>query len=179
MTWLPLSKNTLSSLPQSQHHWLRDPGSLTKKLRESPYHKIRLHLISAGWGHADLEESLFLNITSQQPVWVRELEWKMSDECWISARVVIPDQAFNHSEFQKILILGSHSIGDLLFNNPTTTRGPFEFSQLLGYRTPPYVPKTLKPIWARRSIFSFENYPILISEFFLPIFFHNLNAYGS
>lgn len=75
--------------------------------------------------------------------------------------------------WQGLSALGNKPLGAALFANPLVKRTPLAFKKL-GARDELYMRAcrilALKPphLWARRSIFSLQGCPILVTEVFLP-----------
>lgn len=75
--------------------------------------------------------------------------------------------------WQGLSKLGNKPLGAALFANPLIKRTPLAFKKL-GTRDPLYLracqilTATPPQLWARRSIFSLKDSPILVTEVFLP-----------
>ena len=69
--------------------------------------------------------------------------------------------------------LGTRPLGAALFSDPRVQRTPLAF-RAIGPRHPLFrratvVPaSSLRPLWARRSLFLLEGAPLLVTEIFLP-----------
>jgi chorismate--pyruvate lyase len=69
--------------------------------------------------------------------------------------------------------LGNRSLGSLLFTHPLVIRRPLHFKALRAHN-PLYRSATQNlegasdPLWARRSLFTLQGAPLLVTEVFLP-----------
>ena len=97
----------------------------------------------------------------------------MEDHLGVHARVyaetVVP--AATAEQHPWLLELGGDPLGETLQQRPDVSRGEFEFA-LLG---PAQLPEHLarlgiadQPLWARRSQFSIDAAPLVVTEIFLP-----------
>jgi chorismate--pyruvate lyase len=166
-------------IPPSRWSWVRDPGSLTQRLRTWAPHQIQFHVLTSNLGEVTTEERLALHLTDENPHWVREIEWRYQNELWIVARTIIPHTLQTHSDlYLALLNAQTSSIGSILLSSGGFLRGPIELAKL-----PPShfyysivkgkIPQlNAKYLWTRRSIFSRGEERILVSEIFLPAFFN-------
>ncbi len=129
--------------------WLSYKPSLTKRLREFTDNKITLHLIHEDW-----------EVIDNNPSWIRKIQWRLHNSCWIEANLQIPKTSIN-AETQCLLNTHKRPIGEQLFTEPSLQRSEFEFFQILNY------PNT----WIRQSIFHFKQQPLTLKETFFPPFF--------
>ncbi len=160
---------------EHERAWLTDEGSLTQRLRAVTHGKIEHRIFQEGLDIPENNECQFLNIPERTETYVREIDWWHASKLWVAARVIIPKETARGHD-HPLRTIGKRSLGDILFANPNVDRGDFEFAQLtrahvLFHRAELYVPKSLSFIWARRSLFYFDEAPLLICEIFLPIVF--------
>jgi chorismate-pyruvate lyase len=115
-------------------------------------------------------------------LWIREVLFHNTLIPLTYGRVVMPYSTYQHH--QAVLdALGNRPIGKtLLYANPTVTRSAFEFACLdethllfqqacrgeacLAHRQDTPRPDIGPPLWARRSLFMWENHPLSITEVF-------------
>lgn len=129
--------------------WLSYKPSLTARLREFTNQQISFHLIKESW---ELVENI--------PTWVRCIQWRLADNCWIEANLLIPKSSIV-AETASLLSSHERPIGEQLFTEPSLTRSNFEFFEV------PDQPAT----WIRKSTFTFKNQPLTLIETFYPCFF--------
>ncbi len=167
----PASLQPLTGLNSVQQDWLLDQGSLTQRLRASTQGHIQHHLCFSGWGNLLADEVSLFSQQDDASVWVREIEWRLEDSVWVAARVVIPRRCCT----RELLNLGERSLGEVLFADKSLKRSSLELACLsaqhpyhqLAFRAAP----ASDIVWARRSIFHFQQQPLLVAEIFLPPIF--------
>ena len=135
-------------LTPQQIDWLTNKASLTQQLRTFTQDKITHHLLYDDWGILDQNEE----------AWIRKMEWRLYDETWIAATVMIPATSIT-PETDALTRIGKRSIGDILFQDPQLTRSDFTFSKEVGHG------------WSRQSVFYFKQHPLIIREHFYRAFF--------
>lgn len=139
--------------------WLSSKDSLTKKLRKFTHDHISHHLFYDDWGDAPDFAYAALNIAHDSKTWIRKMQWRMGKSIWLDCTVVIPAASIT-TETTALKNIGTNSIGDILFQDPTLKRSDFTFI------------KEGDDHWSRYSLFYFYGKPLLIDESFLPGFFH-------
>lgn len=135
-------------LTAQQIDWLTSKESLTKRLRTFTHHKITLELLYDDWGIVD----------DNATAWIRRMEWRYDNQVWVVGTVIIPESSIN-AETTVLTQIGTKSIGDTLFQDPTLTRSDFSFSKLDN------------GMWSRQSTFYFMKQPLIITEKFTWEFF--------
>lgn len=149
-----------------------DPQSTTDRALTIDPKGFEIYLMNNGFAKAMPEEYQCLGIDLQDIVWVREVELRLLARPVMLARAVISCAALEHS-FNQIKYLGTQSLGYYLFRLPDIRRSPFEFKQLkqgneLYQRALPYQGQNPSDLWARRSVFSYQEEHLLLTEVFLP-----------
>jgi chorismate--pyruvate lyase len=132
---------------------------------------VHLRLISEQFDSAFSDEQACFD-TIHSDFWIRKI-FLCSDETPLSyGRVIVPKSTY--LRFQKDFDqLKTKPIGEtLLHHNPQVKRYPFEYRFLektdpLSKDTQLVYPKLNTPSWARRSLFTWEGFPLLITEVFL------------
>lgn len=109
-----------------------------------------------------------------EPTLIREVLIASQPRQWMFARTVFP-RSLLAGKYECLAHLENRALGSVLFNDPDMKRGPFEFIEL--QPTMPLYKKTLDSgvslekntrMWARRSVFTLKENPLLLSEVFLP-----------
>ncbi len=155
--------------------WLTKPYILSKALKRVSS-KLEVKVLDQSFAPAFDDELKRLNLQSDATTFVRQvLLMGDANQALTYGRVVIPLKTYQ-AHFQDFEKLGSQLIGEtLLYNNPDVLRSGFEYryfdahEPLWNYiyrHLPQGTPK--QNLWARRSVFSIKESPILISELFLP-----------
>lgn len=138
---------------------------------------VRLQLISEQLTSAFPEETACFETIPYQTkcgrvYWVRKIFLRSHDLPLSYARVVVPETTYLRfqSDFDH---LKTKPIGEtLLHHNPAVIRYPFEYRFLtkddLLSQDIQAIDSTIKaPGWARRSLFTWSGFPLLITEVFL------------
>lgn len=161
-----------------QWQWLTSTDSLTERLRQSSNRTASMQLLRAEWSNAlDEEKELFAPFPAENAgrFWLREIIHVYQQQPWIWGRVIIPEKTL---QITKLDGQSPQPIGDVLFNDPHTTRDQLSLARLspqhLYYQKVQsnFLAQAELPLWSRRSIIWFKQQPLLIAEVFLPEFFN-------
>jgi chorismate--pyruvate lyase len=151
--------------------WLRDHGSLTQRIQQR-CERFSVLNVKNGLARIALDESALLHIAPQQLAWSREVFLCADDQ-----PVVFAHSACRAGDLRgawhALRGLGNKPLGAVLFSHPQVIRHPLHYKSLpahhplyrratVGLLTPP------SRLWARRSLFYLYNYPLLVTEVFLP-----------
>ena len=146
-----------SSIPDFWRHWLTDNGSLTQRLIELKPGHFRVRLLREYRGHATPLEYRALGLSIKHPVWIREVSLCIDDDVVVFGRTVIPISTLT-GKHTRLLSLGERSLGSYLFRQPGIFRRSLSFARVHEPRLPVN--------WCRRSVFSLDNKPLLVTESF-------------
>ena len=141
-------------------NWLLDTGSLTERVQASCQH-FALQLLGQKTQvpHPSEQSLLFANGDTRYQA--REILLCGDGTPWVFARSIIP-QAFVDAELSE---LGNEPLGKRLFNDARFKRSEFQLCHLsasaFGY-------DTSHTLWGRRSLFTLDNYSMIVAEVFLP-----------
>ncbi len=152
--------------------WLRDQGSLTRRLMNLYGNDFSVRLLSEQWVKPQIDEAQLLQIPPHQRVLLRQVQLLCARQVLVYARSVIPLKTLEGRQ-RRLKHLGNKPLGGALFANPRLKR---EMQQLatIWPRDPMFdiatsnSPGHFDRIWGRRSLFRIDNKPLLVSEFFLP-----------
>jgi chorismate lyase len=148
---------------------LADKGSLTDRFKQMMGYAPVLTKLSQKRQFVSFEESLSLDIPFRQMALVREIKMADGENDWMFARTIVPHQTLS-GPAKRIAFLNEKPIGQILFGRHGAKRismqvditSDFPQSLLrLGY-------EKRQPLWRRRSIFEFNQAPLLVTEIFLP-----------
>ncbi len=156
-----------------QFEWLTKPYILSKALKRISK-DITVKVLDQRFMSAISDEYMALGIPQDELPFVRQVFLVGENQVPLTyGRVVIPKQTYqaHFGDFEK---LGSKLLGEsLLYNNPDVIRSEFEFAclendprQIFVLEQLPDLPQ--QPLWARRSVFSIKQHPLLVTELFLP-----------
>ena len=159
------------SLPRTVRHWLCDTGSLTQRLR-TRCQTFQVVPLATGLIRPDQDEYGPLGLTPGTYAYVREVLLLCNGVPVVFAHSVLPYPSLRGA-WNGISRLGNRPLGQALFSDHRIQR------QSLAYRNiHPNHPLfrslarqhavDVKTLWARRSVFSLNTQPLLVTEVFLP-----------
>lgn len=170
-TWQTCLDQPFFGYTPEQWAWLISIDSLTQRLSQLSGNNNRIQLLNTTWGTACAEEGELLALT-QPVVWIREIIHLHQHDPWIWARVVIPEDTLQKTGLD---VHTSESIGHILFQDRDLKRTQLAFTLLpehhfYCHRAAAYILNPEERLLARRSIFWFQQQPLLVVEVFLPAF---------
>jgi len=168
--WLTQSELGQGVLTSALTSWLFDRGSLTSRLKDH-CHDFSVVVLNSGAGAISAQEQLLFPAI-EMPLHCREVLLLCDGIPQVYARSLIVKQALEHSAIG-LKQLGNNSLGQVLFQAPQAQRGSIEVSQFSCQSSVATLARELnlsptQPLWGRRSIFTLQQYPLLVSEMFLP-----------
>lgn len=152
--------------------WLRDQGSLTRRLVNRCGNDFSVRLLSEQWVRPRIDEARLLRIPPHQRVLLRQVQLRCARQVLVYARSVIPLKTLE-GRHRRLKHLGNKPLGGALFANPRLKRELQQLATILP-RDPMFDIALsdnqghFERIWGRRSLFRIDNKPLLVSEFFLP-----------
>ena len=158
------------ALPEYLQSWLLDPDSLTARLKKH-CHQFRVELLGQHIECCQAHEAV-ATIPAGEKVLVREVLLYCDDKPQVFARSLLPISSLTGEE-QALADLGTQSLGQVLFNNPSLERKTIEIAEFssassVGQLARDLQLDTTQTLWGRRSIFMLENKPLMVAEVFLP-----------
>lgn len=158
------------SLTDYLQSWLLDPNSLTSRLK-SHCQQFRVELLGQQVEPCQANES-FSGIEVGEKVLVREVLLYCDEKPQVFARSLLPLSSLTGKE-QVLANLGTQSLGQVLFNNPSLRRQAIEVAEFDGNSAVGKLAAHLSlkfeyNLWGRRSIFVLEDKPLMVAEVFLP-----------
>lgn len=165
--WQGISSFTV---PEHLQSWLLDPNSLTARLK-THCHQFRVELLGQQIEHCQAHEAVAA-IPVGEKVLVREVLLYCDDKPQVFARSLLPMSSLTGAE-QVLANLGTQSLGQVLFNNPSLERkvievATFDLTSSVGKLASDLQLNVTHELWGRRSIFMLENKPLMVAEVFLP-----------
>jgi chorismate--pyruvate lyase len=151
--------------------WLRDQGSLTRRIQQRCA-QFEVRNVCACLMTAAHDESALLRLPPQQKIYTREVFLYADGKPVVFAHSVVAPHHLR-GVWQSLQHLGSRPLGALLFAHPLVQRAPLHYRTLKPnhtlYRRAIVAPCTPPPkLWARRSLFDLHGAPLLVTEVFLP-----------
>ena len=152
------------------HPWLIDRGSLTDRIR-ARCKAFRVELVFQGPRRATRDERFLVGARARQTL-VREVYLYCGDTPVVFAHSVVR-RADLRGAWRALTRLGTRPLGAALFADPRVRRQPLRFRELrardeLNARALAQVRGQRPVLWARRSLFTLDDSPILVTEVFLP-----------
>jgi chorismate--pyruvate lyase len=177
--WQAPNIELISSFPKTLVHWLLDEGSLTSRLKAHS-NTFRVQLIGEKKQICTADEACS-QIVAGEPILVREVILYCDDVPQVFARSLLPLASLTGKEKQ-LENLGTQSLGQVIFNNPSLQRQRLEISSFSSNSSVVKLAKMLvndtadenalvmteHELWGRRSIFMLDNKPLMVAEVFLP-----------
>ncbi|MCV6590727.1 MAG: chorismate lyase [Marinobacterium sp.] len=157
--WQALCRPSQLQAPLQWRDWLLDRGSLTRRLVQLSNSNFRVEVLGQHWAIPTASERKALGMRCRQKALIREVQLIGHDQAWVYARSILPAATLTGRQRQ-LALLGSRSLGTMLFSEPTMQRSPLQISQLHLH--------TGETAWARRSVFNLAGKPLLVCEVFLP-----------
>ena len=151
--------------------WLRDHGSLTWRIQQRcTVFSVR----NAGncLATAAYDETALLGLPSRQKIYTREVFLYADGTPVVFAHSVVAPQHLRGA-WQALQSLGNKPLGALLFAHPLVERAPLHYKALkpqhaLYQRAANVLDAAPERLWARRSLFTLREVPLLVTEVFLP-----------
>ncbi len=155
-----------------QLDWLLDPSSLTRRLQQACSGQLRVVPVIQQWLRPQLSEAQALGVRPRESCFIREVHLWCENQPWVFARTVIPVSTLTGNR-RRLTRLGKKSLGAVLFADPGMQRSHIEIARFETGHTlfeAAIAPLADRPaeIWGRRSAFSLNKKPLLVSEIFLP-----------
>ena len=170
--WSDWPRQRVSAIPAVVLEWLKDEGSLTKRLIQACPGRFRVRLLRQDWGRALYSEQQQLRIRRGEAAMVREVELCCDEIPWVFARSLIPASSLRGSA-RRLAHLGEKPLGAVLFADRNVHRGATQIARILP-RHPLFASATghlvrkPKELWGRRTLFYIADKPLLVNEIFLP-----------
>lgn len=160
-----------NSPPRSLRPWLSDHGSLTQRLK-SRCASFRVVPLATGITRANADEYALLGMAPGTRAYVREVMLLCDEVPVVFAHSVLPPAGLRGG-WNGITRLGSRSLGEALFSDHRIQRQPLSYRSVrnnhpLYHAAARQQLAAANSLWARRSVFCLNGYPLLVTEVFLP-----------
>jgi chorismate--pyruvate lyase len=156
--WSARNQRRFFSVPKDWRKTLFDPQSLTAQLIAISDGDFSVQVLWQGWRKISQQEALLLNCKGKRPVaWCRDVALNVKGKPNVFARTCIPKNTLTGHESQ-LKNLGDRPLGGYLFSHPNMSRG-----KMITYRLHQ---NEFSLLWARRSVFSLNKKPVLVTEAF-------------
>jgi chorismate--pyruvate lyase len=150
--------------------WLHDHGSLTQRIQQRCAH-FSVQPVRSGLARIAYDEATLLDIAPHRLAYSREVFLHADGKPVVFAHSTCASKHLRGS-WKAMNGLGNRSLGSLLFTHPLVIRQPLHFKALRAHH-PLYLCATQMGVapdtlWARRSLFTLNGAPLLVTEVFLP-----------
>lgn len=151
--------------------WLQNSGSLTLRIQQR-CNNFRVEPVFQSLATAGSDELTILKLRPGELAHVREVYLYCGKTPVVFAHYVVARKDLRGA-WCGMSKLGNKSLGTMLFTNPIIKRMSFGFRKLnpthpLFYRACKNLSVLPDKLWARRSLFSLNGQPILVTEVFFP-----------
>jgi chorismate--pyruvate lyase len=174
-SWFRSSDISARKLDPEVVSWLADQGSLTSRLMDFCPGQFSVRVLSQQWVKPEIDEAKLLNIPLRQTALLRQVQLLCGETVCVYARSIIPRKTLS-GKHRRLRYLGNRPLGAYLFANPSLNRGRQQIARI-AKNDPLFEIATsgrnhlCEQIWGRRSLFTIDDKPLLVSEFFLPSLF--------
>ncbi|EKD53949.1 MAG: hypothetical protein ACD_60C00137G0013 [uncultured bacterium] len=159
------------NVPAYLHPWILHEGSFMKHLKQKGILDARVQLLNQSWQFPLTDEKQYTGIPNRTYALVREVLILSEDQKWMVARTIVPRQTLTGKQRQ-LAGLKNRALGSVLFKEPAISRSEFEMTYLPIKNSYHALLKAAgfqdHRLWARRSLFYWQNKPLLLIEIFLP-----------
>ena len=151
--------------------WLIDDGSLTSRLQLLS-NGFAVQPLSLRNARPQIDEAMLLGLQPRSYALLREVYLYCENRPVVFAHSVLPHASLR-GDWQKLGGLGTRPLGAALFADPRVVRTPLSYCKLSSHhplfaRATAALDEMPGELWARRSVFLLKNWPILVTEVFLP-----------
>ncbi len=169
--WRSYRRVPLKAIPVALRPWLLDEGSLTERLLAASDGDFAVEVLSQQAQLPYLSEACQLNMRNRELALVREVLLICCGVPWVYARSILPMSTLTGRQ-RALRKLNNQPLGALLFNDPGMQRSPMQLACLTrdNATLPAAIGDVSHPVWGRRSVFTLDQKPLLVSEIFLPAF---------
>lgn len=173
MTYRP-DTHWLSAPPRATdplYPWLTARGSLTARLM-AHCHSFRVLPLRQQMARVNRDEAPLLQLPAQRLALVREVLLQCDGQPAVFAHSIIGADELRRT-WRWVARLGNRPLGAVLFADPRIQRQPLHYKALdarhpLYRRAAEHLAQAPSQLWARRSLFTLNHAPLLVTEVFLP-----------
>jgi len=170
--WQSLRQLVGLHIPLYLQPWLREEGSLTRRLVAHCHDRFSLELLGSSWGRPFADEHRALGLPSGRTALIREVYLRCGTRPVVFARSVFPPRSL-HGGNQRLARLRTRPLTSVLFAPRRASRGSLEVASLtpsdaLHVLATRGLVRGAPALWARRSLFFPAGKPVLVTEVFLP-----------
>lgn len=158
----------VGSLGPGLQSWLRDPGSLTQRLRQH-LTSFNVQVLRHQPAPLALDEQAKIAPWDEHTTQCREVLLCDAKVPTVFARSILPQA--EHGLLHTLQHIGSQPLGEALFTHTDIDIGPFQLAQFAPHsqigRLNQQLTGISTSVWGRRRNFYVDNTPVLVAEVFL------------
>ena len=157
-----------AKLPATVQSWVYETGSLTQRLRHRYGPTVSVKILHQGWQTPTLSERQRLALPPHRRAWVREVLLHTDRQPLILASTVIPITTLQTTH-GSLTHLGTRPLGEVIFSYKNRQRLYLELSSVRRTHWKNGLQKiTGEQTWGRRIVYTLDNRPMIVAEWFLP-----------
>ncbi len=158
-------------VPREFRAWLADQGSLTYRLRQR-CGTFSVRPVRAGFLRPNRDESAILQLRADELAYVREVVLNCDGRAVVFAHSVVAADSLR-GPWAAVARLGTRPLGEALFSDPCVERGNLQCRRIdmrhaLARQAACAGIAMAGSLWARRSLFTLKERPLMVTEVFLP-----------
>lgn len=170
--WQPYRGRRFPLAPLPSHRWLKDEGSLTRRVICACPGQFSVRVLRQGLARPLESERQLLGMQRGEQALLREVQLQCDQAPWVFARTLIPGSSLV-GRARRLAFLGSKPLGAVLFADPATHRGALEMAclrpgDMLFHKALQDTDCDAAELWGRRTVFFYAGKPLLVNEIFLP-----------
>lgn len=167
--WVTKQNQEAHNLSSELLSWLFDEHSLTQRLCAIA---TTFEVVVLREGPASISDAELQLFATHEGLNSREVLLLCDGQPQVYARTLIPQTTLEHAN-SLLKTLGNKSLGEVLFRDKSMQRQAIEITSFSKDSTMADFAQSLSlevthPLWARRSIFTLNDNPLMVSEVFLP-----------
>lgn len=155
-------------LPAGREGWLRETGSLTRRLRSVYGPQVAVKVLYSCRRPAFIDECRLLGLPPAHWQLIREVLLHVEGRPLVLARTVLPFTTLRAVQ-GRLAHLGSRPLGEVIFAYPSLKLGTRQFSLVppRAWASRAETAAADRPVWARRTVYAIHGQRLLVSEAFL------------
>lgn len=157
-------------LSAKEQSWVYETHSLTQRLRHFYGHTVAVKILFQQWKKPFLSEAHHLSLPYQHYCLIREVLLYTNDKPLILARTILPKKTIQSAK-GNLSHLGTRPLGEVIFSYPHLQRLTKDVCCVKTNLWSKALQQQLnikQSVWGRRTVYTLQQQPLLVSELFLP-----------
>ena len=168
--WQKTRLNPRQSLSPKLRSWVYEQSSLTQRLRAQYGEAVKVKVLLQRWHLPFFSERQALRLPLHRHCLLREVCLYVDELPLILARTVLPLPTIQIAH-RKLSRLGTRPLGEVIFAYPNLARLSTEICHVAEKNWSANLKEILPiehEIVGRRTVYTIDKHPMLVSEFFMP-----------